>query len=133
MFDLDYIVSLIIASIVLLIKNGIFMPALLSVLGSIIGFTAMLLAEGKNGVLQHIFLGVFTYSICVLLQIDADDIVIGYTQILNVMASDWGKDKNGKHHVLNGYRDSTNAHGSIWKNMGLIQTIIVDGGNFCQY
>ncbi len=44
----------------------IFMPALLSVLGSIIGFTAMLLAEGKNGVLQHIFLGVFTYSICVL-------------------------------------------------------------------
>lgn len=43
-----------------------FLPALLSVLGSIIGFTAMLLAEGKNGVLQHIFLGVFTYSICVL-------------------------------------------------------------------
>ncbi len=45
----------------------IFLPTFLSLLGIIISFTVMLLAEGKNGVLQHAFLGILTYSICVLI------------------------------------------------------------------
>lgn len=45
----------------------IFLPTFLSLLGIIISLTIMLLMEGKNGVLQHAFLGVLTYSICVLI------------------------------------------------------------------
>ena len=45
----------------------ILLPSILSLIGIIISLTIMLLAEGKNGVLQHAFLGVLTYSICVLI------------------------------------------------------------------
>ena len=32
---------------------------------------------------------------------------------------DWGKDENGKYHVLNGSKNSANAHGPIWKKFGI--------------
>ena len=44
----------------------IFLPTFLSLLGIIISFTVMVLAEGKNGVLQHAFLGILTlFNLCV--------------------------------------------------------------------
>lgn len=45
----------------------IFLPTFLSLLGIIISLAVIVLIEGKNSVLQHVFLGVFTYSICVLI------------------------------------------------------------------
>ena len=76
-------------------------------------------------------IGCAVISIAKLTKKQIDELAQRVSYTRNVSPSsgiDWGKDKNGKHHVLNGSRDSANAHGPIWKNIGLIQTIMVAGG-----
>lgn len=45
----------------------IFIPTLISLILCVCSVTLIFLLEGKSGVLQHIFLGVLTYSICILI------------------------------------------------------------------
>lgn len=59
-------------------KLIIFIPTIISALASLASMVFMLLFEGKNGVLQHVFLGILTYSFCIFVV----TIIISVTMIL---------------------------------------------------
>ena len=79
-----------------------------------------LLALGKAIVVTGIGCAVISIAKLTKKQIDELAQRVSYTGNVSPSSGiDWGKDENGKHHVLNGSRDSANAHGPIWKKFGI--------------
>ena len=79
-----------------------------------------LLALGKAIVVTGIGCAVISIAKLTKKQIDELAQRVSYTgNVSHSSGIDWGKDENGKHHVLNGSRDSVNAHGPIWKKFGI--------------
>ena len=79
-----------------------------------------LLALGKAIVVTGIGCAVISIAKLTKKQIDELAQCVSYTGNVSPSSGiDWGKDENGKHHVLNGSRDSANAHGPIWKKFGI--------------
>ena len=79
-----------------------------------------LLALGKAIVVTGIGCAIISIAKLTKKQIDELAQRVSYTGNVSPSSGiDWGKDENGKHHVLNGSRDSANAHGPIWKKFGI--------------
>ena len=45
----------------------IFIPPLISAVGIVVSIALIVYFSGKDGILQHSFLGLFTYSVCTLI------------------------------------------------------------------